>query len=166
MSKGYSQCTPLQHPPGGIATGGAGPLSQLLPVLPWKLYLWQQVFLVINQTLYQRICVVSYKLLRFGNKKQQLFKSVKVLVSTYMYGFNRVPSYLKTGGMHAVPSTKSGTKAVNWKLPQNPGDVHRYSGNPSILCVGIHICISNIQNRYCERTNKRSKITLQRPQGC
>lgn len=37
MSKVYSQQTLLQYTPGGIATGGAGPLSQLLPVLPWEL---------------------------------------------------------------------------------------------------------------------------------
>lgn len=45
MSKVYSQHTLLQYPPEGIGTGGAGPLSQLLPVLPWELYLWQQLFL-------------------------------------------------------------------------------------------------------------------------
>lgn len=45
MLKVHSQHTPLQYPPGGIAAGGAGPLSQLLPVLPWELQLWQQLFL-------------------------------------------------------------------------------------------------------------------------
>lgn len=35
--------------------------------------------------------------------------------------------------MYMVPLTKSGTKAANWKLSQNPGDVHRYRANQSIF---------------------------------
>lgn len=35
------------------------PLSELLPVFPWELYLWQQLFQVIKHTLYWLTCVVS-----------------------------------------------------------------------------------------------------------
>ena len=35
------------------------PLSELLPVFPWELYLWQLLFQVIKHTLYWLTCVVS-----------------------------------------------------------------------------------------------------------
>lgn len=69
--------------------------------------------------------------------------------------------------MYLVPLTKSGTKAVNWKLPQNPGDMHRYSANLSIFrdvyCAfqkGYIFADQTFRIEHCKQANNQKLLSV------